>query len=126
MRILNPPLTLQPLRVLRYPPIWRIKIFLFAVCVWYSHYPAKPDSRGIGAARDSGRRRKGGHDKCFGVLVAAWKVSPLSLFFVLTSCEGLAEMDYFPAAFFCFFCEDAVGVDGYGVAAVFQQGEVGV
>ncbi len=23
-------------------------------------YPAKPDSRGIGAARDSGRRRKGG------------------------------------------------------------------
>ncbi len=42
-----------------------------------SHYPAKPDSRGI--AQDAERlERKGGHDDCFGVPGKAWKVSPLS------------------------------------------------
>ena len=40
--------------------------------------PAEPDGGGIGAARDSGRRRKGGHGECFGMREKVWKVSPLS------------------------------------------------
>ena len=38
--------------------------------------PYSPNT-GIGAARDSGRRRKGGHDKCCGMPGKVWKLSPL-------------------------------------------------
>ncbi|HCC38100.1 MAG TPA: hypothetical protein DEQ14_11105 [Treponema sp.] len=41
--------------------------------------PYSPN-KGIDAARDSGRRRKGGHDKCFYAREKVRKVSPLFLY----------------------------------------------
>ncbi len=58
-----------------------------------------PHNQGIGAARDSGRRRKGGHDKCFGMPENARKVSPLSFAIIVRVPFGLRGGIYWGGRF---------------------------